>query len=530
MDVPRELELKLAVEPAVARRLRAGRAPPLRKDEAARKRLTSAYFDTKAFLLQRRGFSLRVRDEDGRRLQTLKSDSGRGAGVFDRMEWEAEIEGDAPDLSLLQQNPLRPALPVKRLRDRLRPLFRTEIERTAWRVRSDSAVIEVALDEGQVIAGEKTESFAELELELKSGAPSELFNLARALVPEDARRLGVLAKSDRGYALVQNETPAAFKAEPVRLEPDAPTADAFRTIIRACIRHFRLNERLVLDTRGVEPLHQCRVAMRRLRTALSVFKEVVADDEVEGLKVRLRALSQQLGEARDLDVFLAKLQQPDHAALEGEPNQAEVVERVGKDRDKAYDRVIATLRRKRFRSLMFDVLAWSEAGPWLASDDPAARARRARPIERFAAAELKRRRRKIRKRGRRLAKMNPPARHDVRIAAKKLRYASEFFSSLAKGKKNQKRREGFAKALEQLQEHLGDLNDLATRDKIVRETSRHAGKPAERGARSGGPVGPPSGTGREVKRSLAAATSAFREFADAKPFWPSGPGKSARKP
>jgi len=269
-----------------------------------------------------------------------------------------------------------------------------------------------------------------------------------------------------------------------------------------------MNEGLLVETRAPAPLHQCRVALRRLRTALSLFKDVIADEDVEKLKTRLRAFTQKLGVARDLDVYLGKLNE---LREEGAPDSDEVIRRVQRDREHAYDGVIAALHGKGSQGLMFDILAWSEAGPWLSSRDEAPQARREEPIECFAAEVLDSRTRKIKKRARHLQELDPPARHNVRIEAKKLRYATEFFASLATTKKHRKRHEAFSTALVALQEHLGELNDLAAGDNLARTAAEQAGTAPEAGA--------PSGDGKAAKNSLKAAASAFRRIAKAKPFW-----------
>jgi triphosphatase len=519
----KEIELKLEIDPAALQQLRDERAKAIGAAAETRQSLSSVYFDTKKRRLHKAGYSLRVRADGNRRIQTIKQEPQGAAGLFERPEWSVEIDGDEPDLAQVKATPLECVVSAKQLRGRLKPVFWTEVERTTWNVRSRGAEVEVALDEGRVVANGQRHSFAELELELKSGSPSELFKLARALNPAGALKLGVLSKSERGYALAAKHAPEFFRAEPINLQPLMSTADGFKTIVQACIRHFRLNEPLLIQTRTAEPLHQCRVAVRRLRTALSVFKDFVADDELERLKDRLRSISRQLGEARDLDVLLAKLAeapQDDHTGAE--PEQRELIEHAQADREHAYDRVIGELQGRRFQTLLFDLLAWSEAGQWLKAGDAAAQARRQGPIGTFAVQELERRRRKVRKRGLHLDELDPPHRHRVRIEAKKLRYASEFFSSLATNTKRQQRHEAFAKALEDLQEHLGELNDLARRDKIATDRAAHEGQAV--GASSSSRHGtkkPGRAAQRHVqKRVLAAATRAFRAFADAKPFWP----------
>ncbi|HEX2727204.1 MAG TPA: CHAD domain-containing protein, partial [Beijerinckiaceae bacterium] len=411
---------------------------------------------------------------------------------------------------------LAAVLSARRLHGRLKPVFWTEVERTTWRVRSKGAEVEVAVDEGRVVADGQSRTFAEVELELKDGSPSDLFTLARALSPAGGLKLGVLTKAERGYALAAKDAPSSFRAEAISLQPEMSTADAFRTIVQACIRHFRLNEPLLLATRTAEPLHQCRVALRRLRTALSVFRDVVSDDEFENLRDRLKSISQKLGEARDLDILLGSLQDPHDEQAESEPDKPGLIERARADRERAYDRLMTALDGQRYRTLMFELLAWSETGRWLQTDAAAAQARREQPIESFAAEVLERRRRKIRKRARHLDALNPPDRHRVRIEAKKLRYASEFFSSLAADKKTQRRQQAFTKTLEDLQEHLGELNDLATRDKIVTDAAHPDGQPDDAGAAAGRRD---PGQRRAHKRAMAGATRAYQSFADAKRFW-----------
>jgi CHAD domain-containing protein len=244
---------------------------------------------------------------------------------------------------------------------------------------------------------------------------------------------------------------------------------------------------------------------------MSLFKEVIRDDQVEELTERLRSLTQKLGEARDLDVFLGKLREPHGERAEAAPETDELVRQTAKDREQAYNRVLAALRGKRHQALMFDILAWSEDGPWLSSSDQATQTRRREPIESFAADVLDRRTRRIRRRGRNLEELDPPARHDVRIEAKKIRYATEFFASLATTKKRRRRHETFSMALVSLQEHLGELNDLATGDNLARNAGQRAGAALGLGGRTAG--------AEVAKSSLKAATSAFREIAKAKPFW-----------
>ena len=499
----RERELKLELDAAAARDLRERRLKRLGAEAGGRQALSATYFDTKKRALQKRGLSLRLRTEGGRRIQTLKGPN-EGGGLFDRLEWSIEVSGDVPDLSGLAATPLHDLVSDERLQGRLRPVFTTEVERTTWRVRSETAEIELALDEGTLRAGDDTQTLAELELELKTGSPADLFKLARALGSAGAFRIGVRTKAERGYALAAGAAPAAVKAEPLTLPPGMTAADAFRAIVGRCVRHFRLNEPLVIEARSAEALHQARVALRRLRSALSLFKDIVADDDADKIKAGLRRIWRRLGEARDLDVVLEAERRT------AEAGRAELIERLGRDRDAAYDRVVATLGEGRFRRLMLDLVAWSEAGSW--REDPQRQAAREEPLETFAAEVLARRRRKIRKRGRDLARLDVAAQHRIRIEAKKLRYATEFFASLAATKKARERHRVFLKSLEDLQEHLGRANDLATGERVVSRLPEVA-----LAGLDAAPAPPDPARARDT--ALTAASAAFDDFARAKRFW-----------
>jgi CHAD domain-containing protein len=250
---------------------------------------------------------------------------------------------------------------------------------------------------------------------------------------------------------------------------------------------------------------------------LSLFGPVVSDPRLPAVKTGLRRISAQLGEARNLDVFLQGLA-AEAERRPGEPGLAEFTAHVRRQREAAYDAAIATLRSRRFRVFLLDLVAWIETGPWLASEANAAI--RTRPVEDFAADLLRRRRRKVRRNGRHLDRLDPPARHEVRIDAKKLRYASEFFGSLAQDGKGRRRHKAFVSALEDLQEHLGALNDAATGADLSTQllaSFREAwpGNGAGNVLPGGDAVGP---SDSELDDLVARAVKAHAAFSDAKSF------------
>jgi triphosphatase len=231
---------------------------------------------------------------------------------------------------------------------------------------------------------------------------------------------------------------APVKSEPVPVRRVMTVAEGFCTIVNACVRHFRLNEPLVVETRGAEPLHQARVAIRRLRSALSLFRPVLGDGEFDRIRQELRWFATELGHARNLDVLL-------HRDLAADQRKA-----LEEKRAAAYDNVIVAMNSNRFQRLMFELLNWSAAGDWRQA------AKASRRLEPFVNGRIDRIWTKIAAE-RRLARMSDEHRHVLRIRVKKLRYALEFVAALHSRERKRQRR--FAKRLERLQDELGVLND-----------------------------------------------------------------------
>jgi triphosphatase len=477
------------------------------------------YFDTGKHALRKHRLTLRIRSGGKRRIQTIKAVDTASARIFDRLEWETEIKGDKPDLIAATQTPVGDVLHGSRA-SKLAPIFKTVVDRTTWNVKHGGSEIEVALDEGRVSAHGSTRPIAEVEFELKRGSPTDLFALARSLDCVKDLEIGVLSKSERGYALVDGDEPRSFKAEPIALESNLSAAEAFQNIARACIRHFRLNEPLLIARRSAEPLHQARVAIRRLRSALSVFEPVVTDQEYKRLKRRLRDVSHQFGEARDLDVYIAHIARGDvNKGGRIRPLALDPLGQAQAERERAYGRVINTLQSKRFRQFMQNLLAWIQAGRWCTSDEPERRNARDQNVEAFAARVLDRRRRKLKRHGRHLERHSPEERHRIRIEAKKLRYACEFFSSLSADRKHRKRYEAFTAALGDLQARLGDLNDIQSGNEIAADLASRQATPARKSRAKPRTSHHLSGRGKRKTALLSSACKAYQFFSDTEPFF-----------
>ncbi|WP_445003512.1 CYTH domain-containing protein [Halomonas mongoliensis] len=194
-----EIELKLALGPEGPDALR--RHPLLAEQAPTARRLGNTYFDTPEGDLEAARMALRLRRIDGRTLQTVKTSGEGGGGLSRRGEWEWEVPG--PELDLAGLAGLPPATLGRGVLPRLRPRFTTDFRRESWQLTHAGARVEVALDEGEILADGRRVAIRELELELKAGAPEALWSLAEALAESVPLRPADTSKAARGGALLR---------------------------------------------------------------------------------------------------------------------------------------------------------------------------------------------------------------------------------------------------------------------------------------------------------------------------------------
>ena len=508
-----ETELKFQIDEACAARL----IERLALGSAARRRrLRTVYYDTPEGALAAAGFVLRVRDDGRTHVQTVKQASLDG-GALRRGEWETPAEGEALDLKAAARTPLKPWLKVATVAA-LGPMFVVDVERAKCDLRRTGGVVEVALDRGEVRTGGRGSPIHELELELKSGPAQVLFDLARELIAEFPLNLAFISKAERGRLLLAQDDGAVAHPRPAVLKADFSAAHAFRIIANGALEQAVSNAALLREGRGAEALHQTRVGLRRLRSALTLFRPMLADSRFDGVNAALRWLAKSLDDARDLDVFLAAAFRPTPADGADEPGFDAFVAALRAARAKAYEQALAAIDSDRCRLLFLDTLAWIDTGPWTESRALDVVHWRTRSIRALADELLQDRWRRLVKKGRKLEKLSPADRHKLRIAGKRLRYAAGFFSSLYPVKA-QKR---FTKAAAELQDALGALTDIAAGRTLVERVTLALGDPL---ASSDAPP-PAFAAGRltghreaDEARALKAALKAFKRFEAVEPFW-----------
>jgi inorganic triphosphatase YgiF len=461
-----EIELKLAVAPEHVPRL--ARLPLLRHATVGRvvtRTMRGIYYDTPNHDLQRSGVALRLRREGSRWMQTIKGAGRVEAGLHQRDEVEARVPGPFLDHDMVEAA-LDGRLPGPTARAQLQPVFVTDFRRRVRHLAPSPGVeIELSLDVGSITAADRRLPISEVELELKAGSPLPLLELADVLVQALPLRLEPLSKAARGYLLARGTTAVPCRAADIALSPDLSVTQAWRTIVFACVGQLQANEAGVMAAEDPEYLHQARVALRRLRSAFSVFGHAFPRSAMEPLLGEIRWLDRTLGPARDWDVFVLATLPPLRAAFEPHDGLEAIAVQAAAVRSRMTYAAIEALASSRYVRLLLQLVTVFHRHPGLSLDAAPAQAARAALLLPFAAHVLSQGQRKVRKRARTLKKLDHGGLHELRIAVKKLRYASEFFASLYE----RKRQRRFVGALAQLQEHLGAVNDAAIVENLCRQ-------------------------------------------------------------
>lgn len=455
MSSPAEIELKLAVVSGQPRDV--ARLLDLKRRE--RVNLEDAYFDTPDALLRRRGLVLRVRREGDRWLQTLKAAQHSRTLVSERGEWEVELgrggeppvpdltrfDGDTPDVLASQFDPAR-----------LVPVFRTQVERERGTVLYGASRIEAALDEGELQARadgkQRQRRVCEVELELKAGQPADVLGLARELVGRCKGKAtlvpAIRSKAERGYALAFDGAPVVARASArgftATLRSGTPTAEALRAVTRHGLTIVVANADALREDAKSELVHQTRVALRRIRSAVRLFDRG-HQDLGSRLATQLHWLAQTLGQARDWDVLVGTTLPTIAPQMDPDAHQRLRADAV-RERKRALARAVRAVSSHRYAGLVLGIAQWTLTPPEASA-----------PLAQVASTLLDDLADRMFAAARGFARLSTHERHRVRIRAKRLRYALDLLAVALPGRAAS----DYIDALAELQDTLGELNDAS---------------------------------------------------------------------
>ncbi|MCZ0934252.1 MAG: CHAD domain-containing protein [Gemmatimonadetes bacterium] len=468
----------------------------------ARERLLTVYYDTPEGHLRRRGFAIRIRSGSGFRELTLKRDEGDG---LTRGEWTSRLPLATREDETPRALRLPPDAPVNDLgiadAGALRPTFLTDIERTKKEVRTGDARVEVSLDTGRISAGEREARIAELELELLSGPVEDVLTGARALLEKRRLRIGTRSKAAQGTDLLLGTSPPPVRATRVKLDPADSIDGALAKVVRAASIHVTGNLAPVLETGDPQGIHQLRVSLRRLRSALRFLKPHLGS-RAAALNREARRALKRLGPARDLDVFLLETLPP---VIEANPGMSSLPRLRGaarERRDAAHESARKVIRGRRFNRFVLDLLRVAHGGGLVVRDAD-------EPLPTTARRRLNETYRSLMTAGSGFDRLTEPERHRVRIALKKLRYACDYSRTLFPGPAV----DTCLRRLSALQDDLGRLNDASVARRISQELATADPLAAEGASRVG------DWYDRWAREAEPGLIESWRTFVATEPFW-----------
>jgi CHAD domain-containing protein len=352
------------------------------------------------------------------------------------------------------------------LAERPIPSAAFEGRRTTIPLLRDGAAITLTLMTGQLRAVTQTRPAARLTL---SGSAPVVCDLAQAMAGELDLQIPCNSLAAEALAAAHDAAPPPRRLGAPTLAPDLTVGDAFARVVGhlADVMLYWAAQ-IAAGTDGPEPVHQMRVALRRLRSALSVFGRAVASPERDAAKAGLKLLSAHLGPARDWDVFCAGA----GAAIAREFAADRAVEKLlaaaERKRAESYVALRVCLASAEFRRIGIALVELAATRIWEDPTNPEQDARLRTPLQAFARHVLNRRLRTMLSDADDLADLPLDALHAVRLHGKRLRYAAEFFAPLHAGRDTRR----FLRRLTALQERLGHLNDGAVAAALMAELAQ----------------------------------------------------------
>jgi inorganic triphosphatase YgiF len=418
--------------------------------------IVSTYFDTADGRLRENGLSLRLRRIDGCGEQTLKEGEGLARG-----EVTVEYTADRPDLAAFPRSELAARARKLVRKHALRPRFTVSVARTTRAVRSSAGdLIDLSVDLGELEADGRRLPISELELELKSGSPASLYDVARALVAGRAARPSPVSKAERGHRLLAGEGEGPTPA--VAMEPDIPAeatvAEAAQALFRSCAAQILANVEAVEASDDTEGPHQLRVGLRRLRTGLRVFRPILDPAFVERLKSEARDLGRVVGRLRDLDVLAEDIV----GVCSGHVDTTVLLAVLADQRAAERSALVKELAEPRTGAFLVDLSALAEGFAFARVEKSAAHLLSS-GAGRFARDAIHRLWTKTARQGRNVDDLTPEQRHELRKSFKTLRYALDSVGPLI----NRKNLKHLLRGVRAAQEVLGYLNDVRNADALV---------------------------------------------------------------
>ena len=507
--MPVEIELKLTVPLKHSNRLL--RLPLLESLSTSCQKthkLYSIYYDTPEFYLKNHGIAFRLRRNGSRWIQTVKDKGQISAGLFQHRELEVPVKSAQPDYTKIIDPELKKLFNNPALAQQIQPIFSTQFTRNTRLLHlEDGSKVEFCLDRGKISTDHSSMPLCEIELELKSGDATQLFQLALALqkVSPFSLRLGNASKAERGYTLSSGCKRPPLKATFIPPNADMCVKTALKTICWDCLGHLSSNENGMLKEQQFEYLHQMHVALRRQRSALKIFSKAFPEESVVSLTQELKWLTAQFNPALDWDVFITTTLQAIQDSYADHTGISMLMRACKQLRHQHHKTAHRAVKSKRYLEIMLKL------GAWLSAELLPSQLQTKNTLE-LANTLLNEQHQQLRKYGKTLTKLNASDLHSLRITTKKQCVVTEFFSDLYPNNKTSQ----YLRALHKLHDIFCTMNANTVFKKLLNEVKITKKKRAQNEA-IGIILGWTMHHSLQKKMELNRAWNSFNRIS---PFWP----------
>jgi triphosphatase len=427
--------------------------------------ITDSYYDTDDWRLYRAGYALRVRETDDEVEATIKSLDPAEGSLRKRREISEPLEDDRP-ATLMESEGLVGSMSRKIVGGRdLRRLFQVRTRRQRYALQLDGSTGEVSLDASEIPVGGESVGLRRVEVEISTAPTPELHDFVDEMQSALDLSPATLSKYETGLYASGLDPTGDTGFGPTRIDPSMSAGEVAFAVLRRQFAEMRNHEGGTRLGEDPEELHDMRVPTRRMRAAIKVFRDALPE-RARWFGEELRWVAQALGEVRDLDVQIERLEGWKQEADEESSRLLDKIIRVTeKRRAEARKDMLAVLDSDRYEILESSFAQMLHRGPGREFSQTNGNDPVGQPITAVAPALISRRYRKWRKAAKRLdASSSPEAFHDARKKGKRLRYTLEFVSEVY-GEPVQE----LVVPLKALQDDLGDHQDAMVAAGHLRE-------------------------------------------------------------
>jgi len=361
-----EIELKFFVSPEFSDILREKIAQEKVLQHSCRE-LGNTYFDTPDNWLRQHDIGLRIRRFDDVYVQTVKTAGRVVAGLHQRPEYNAEHTGNEPELTLHPTDIWPSGKDIETLQNELTPLFSTNFTREQWLIgMADGSQVEVAFDQGKVIAGEKEDPICEVELELKSGQTDALFTLARSFSEYGGMRLGNLSKAAKGYRLAMDyQGDEVQEMTLVDTDKNDTVESCFINSLEHALSHWHYHEQIYAERESIDALHEIKNSVSFIRQVLTVYGSVVPRRASAILRQELKWLEQSLEWLKQYDYIEDLLDDKGHALRKLDAHKFLIAElKQEQESLPTREELLEQIHSSRYTGLLLDLSRWILTRGW----------------------------------------------------------------------------------------------------------------------------------------------------------------------